>query len=242
MALTMSAERAYRMIRKSVAMRGAAGTIGYAMRWPFVILSERRDLRARNDRQAQFDEAYGTDTGGVIPLSEFTIDHPNWVHGVRYAPTSLETFTGALALLGLSSFEPFTFVDVGSGKGATLLYAADLGFREVLGIELVPELNDIAIRNLSLYPPARGKGASVCADATTYEMPSTPLIAFFNYPFSSKELMDSVIGNIRRCGKGLKYLIAINYPYDPATLPGGGLKLIGRIPRKQRCNYAFEVL
>ncbi len=64
---------------------------------------------------------------------------------------------------------------------------------------------------------------------------------FFNYPFSSQELMDGVIRNISESGAGEKYLLALNYPYDPATLPSGKLRLINSV-KTHRHNYAFEVL
>jgi hypothetical protein len=231
------------MIKKSVAMRGVLPTLAYAARWPLVIYDERRSLAERNAIQLKFDAQYGTDTGGIIPLSSFTIDNPNWVHGVRYAPTSPERFRESLALLNLDSarYRDFTFVDVGSGKGATMLYAADLGFKAVIGIEFVEELHKIAQKNISLYPAAKDIGQSICTDALTYKMPPAPLVVFFNYPFSSHELMDGVIRNISQSGPGEKYLLAVNYPYNPATLPSGKLRLISSV-KTHRHNYAFEVV
>ena len=239
--------RPFRMIRKSLAMRGVTETILYALRWPLVIFEEQQDLRSRNTIQSQFDARYGTDTGGVIPLSRFTIENPNWVHGVRYAPTSLETFENSLALLNLSreSLKLFTFVDIGAGKGATLLYAADLGFKAVVGVELVEELHKVAVQNIARYPTAKNVGESVCTDALQFKMPTPPLVVFFNYPFSSQELMNGVIRNISASGTGPKFLIALNFPYDPATLPDAKLRLLNSVSssvRKDHSNYGFEIL
>jgi hypothetical protein len=235
------------MIKKSLAMRGVQDTVFYALGWPLLVYSQRRSLLARNAIQSKFDATYGTDTGGVIPLSQFKIDNPNWVHGVRYAPTSPETFENSLALLNLDrqQLKDFTFVDIGAGKGATLLYAADLGFKAVVGVELVEQLHQVALQNLSRYPSARNIGSSVCIDALRFEMPTPPLVVFFNYPFSSKELMDGVVRNISACGDGRKFVIALNFPYDPATLPSGKLRLVSSVPstvEKENHNYGFEVL
>jgi SAM-dependent methyltransferase len=234
----------YRMIKKSLAMRGIGQTIVYAAKWPQVIYDEHRSLRERNATQSRFDSRHGTDTGGIIPLSSFSIDNPNWIHGVRYAPTSPQGFADSLSLLNLSSdsYKDLTFIDIGAGKGATLLYAADLGFKQVIGIEFVEELHKIAEKNLSVYPSAQNIGKSVCADASLYEMPDSPLVAFFNYPFSSQQLMDKVISNISKSRKGPKYLVTLNYPYDPAKLPSSNLRLINVVSRSERSNYAFEVL
>lgn len=234
-----------RMIRKSVAKRGVATTLIYAARWPLVVYAERQRLLARNALQVQFDEKHGTDTAGVIPLSTFFVQDPVWVHGVRYAPTSQEGFYRSLSALKLDGemYGEFALVDIGSGKGATLLYASALGFRAVYGVELVRELHEIAVKNMSLYPPARLIAQSVRASASDFRMPDPPLIVFANYPFSSEELMDRVIRNIAESGPGPKYLLADNFPYDPAKLPSAKLRLIGRLRAETgNSNYAFEVL
>jgi hypothetical protein len=232
------------MIAKSLAKRGVLHTVFYAAQWPLIIYRERQSLLERNAIQSQFDGLHGTDTAGIIPLSSFVIEDPAWAHGVRYAPTSPRGFDESLSLLGLNSksYNEFAFVDVGSGKGATLLYASDLGFKAVYGIELVKELHDIAAKNLELYPPARDIGKSVCANAANFEMPAPPLLAFANYPISSKELMAAVVQNIANSGEGPKYLVADNFPYDPATLPGARLRLIKSVRASTgNNNYAFEV-
>jgi hypothetical protein len=236
--------RPYRMLRKSLATRGALNTMLYAISWPLIIRKERKSLSERQVVQAKFDEQYGTDTSGFIPLSAFTISSPSWIHGVRYAPTSPQRFEASLMSLGLDRerFKEFTFVDVGSGKGATLLYAADLDFKAIYGVELVEDLHRIAEKNLALYKKAH-IARSVCADASTFQMPSPPLIVFANYPFSSQELMDNVLRNISDSGEGPKYLVANQFPYDIALLPSARLRLIScRKDDRDRGDYAFEVL
>ena len=237
------ATRNYRKIIKSIGMRGVKNTCVYAMQWPVIVLKERRSLRERNKIQFEFDRRYGTDTAGIIPLSAFAIDNPEWVHGVRYAPTSPQVFRDAIALLNLSAEEArkFSFVDVGSGKGAVLLYAADLQFKAIYGIELVHQLHVIASKNIELYPAARANTQSLCVDATTFRMPAPPLVVFLNYPFSSKELMERVIANISRSGPGPKFIVATNFPYDPSAGSQSKLRLIKRV-ETHRANYAFEMI
>ena len=225
-------------------MRGVAGTMSYAIRWPLVIYNERRSLGQRTAIQSDFDRRNGTDTGGIIPLSSFTIENPNWVHGVRYAPTSPEGFLNSLSLLDLSPalYGNFTFVDIGSGKGATMLYAADLGFKAVVGVEFVDALHQVALKNLAVYPAARRIGKSICMDAMEYEMPKTPLVVFMNYPFSSQHLMKGVLDNIAKSSGSPKYLVTLNFPYDPSTLPGCQLKTINRTAvGPDRHHYAFQM-
>lgn len=51
----------------------------------------------------------------------------------------------------------FTFIDLGSGKGRTLLMASDYPFRGILGVELLSELNQVATRNLQRYSSEQQK-------------------------------------------------------------------------------------
>ena len=43
------------------------------------------------------------------------------------------------------------FIDLGSGKGRTLLMASDYPLRKILGVELIPELNRVAQQNIRDY-------------------------------------------------------------------------------------------
>ena len=156
-------------------------------------------------------------------------------------PRTIQQFTGFVGIAP-KQFNEFSFVDVGSGKGATLLYAADLGFKAVFGVELVEELHRVATKNLELHDATK-RAQSVCADATTFEMPQPPLIVFANYPFSSKEMMGKVIQNIAHSGQGPKYLIADQFPYDVPALPDIRVRLIShRKDKNDRSSYTMEVL
>ncbi len=101
-----------------------------------------------------FDRARGTDTGGLIPAAELVTGHPNDKHVTAYygvAPSILRRLielwlneTGPLA-----EIDRYTFVDIGAGKGRALLVAAESPFREVVGVELNPELAAVAERNIA---------------------------------------------------------------------------------------------
>jgi len=83
-------------------------------------------------------------------------------------------------------FRDFTFIDLGSGKGRTLLMASDYPFRRILGVELLPSLHEIAVENLRLYKSDRQTCfamESICADATEFSFPVDPLVIFLFNPF-----------------------------------------------------------
>src|SRR5882724_11839191 len=67
-----------------------------------------------------------------------------------YQPTEAALFHEMLASLKIG-FHDFTFIDLGSGKGRTMLMASDYPFRHILGIELLPQLNAVAQKNIAVY-------------------------------------------------------------------------------------------
>ena len=83
------------------------------------------------------------------------------------------------------NFRDFTFLDLGSGKGRTLLMASDYPFRRVVGVELLPSLHLIARENLRQYKSESQKCfalESICADATTFPFPDDPLVVYLFNP------------------------------------------------------------
>jgi len=83
-------------------------------------------------------------------------------------------------------FRDFTFVDLGSGKGRTLLMASDYPFRRIIGVELLPSLHEIAQENFRQYKSESQKCfalESICADATAFPLPEDPLVIFLFNPF-----------------------------------------------------------
>jgi len=84
------------------------------------------------------------------------------------------------------NFRDFTFIDLGSGKGRTLLMASDYPFRRIIGVELLPTLHQIAEQNLREYKSESQKCfalESICADATGFPLPEDPLVIFLFNPF-----------------------------------------------------------
>jgi SAM-dependent methyltransferase len=80
----------------------------------------------------------------------------------------------------------FTFLDLGSGKGRGLLMASEYPFQKIIGVELFRSLHQIAEENLQGYKSESQKCftvESVCADATTFSLPLTPLVIYLFNPF-----------------------------------------------------------
>jgi tRNA G46 methylase TrmB len=67
-----------------------------------------------------------------------------------YQPTEPALFREMMARLPIE-FDRFTFVDIGSGKGRTLLMASEYPFWKIVGVELIAELHDAAEENIRDY-------------------------------------------------------------------------------------------
>ena len=106
-----------------------------------------------------------------------------------YQPTEPSAFKEMIETLQETrnlNLDEFTFIDLGSGKGRTLLMASDYPFRRIVGVELLPSLHKIAQENVSRYKSESQRCfalESVCADATSFPLPQEPLLLYLFNPF-----------------------------------------------------------
>src|SRR2546422_9958881 len=141
-----------------------------------------------------FDALYGTDTGGFEPLWKFQIHSPHARFGTHYKVTGEHELLDALNCL-CEELSPFTFIDLGCGKGRTLLVASRLGFRRVIGVEFASELAAIARANLSRMKVANA--FVLDCDAADFDFPDGPIVLYLYNPFS-QEVMRKIVANLRQ--------------------------------------------
>lgn len=186
-------------IRRSIAQRGLWGTVrlcAVELGWR-IVPTLRRAEAMRKAADSAFDAHYGVDTGGVFRPKPEEVVGANWALGGNYQAVDPVAFDEALNLVSLPH-ETFTFIDLGSGKGRTLLLAARFPFRKVIGVEYCTHLNHLARQNVQRFSaPARrcGQIQVVEADAAEYEFPSGPLVLFLNNPFS-EPVMAKVVNHV----------------------------------------------
>ena len=119
-----------------------------------------------------------------------------------YQPIEPELFREILNSLEID-FSQFTFVDIGSGKGRALLMASEYPFQRVLGVELLPELNLIAQKNIGKFAGRNlqcGPIETVCGDAAEYVFPAGPLVILLNNPLPEgglRKLVGNLEGSVR---------------------------------------------
>jgi SAM-dependent methyltransferase len=140
-----------------------------------------------------FDRRYGTDTGGIEHLWKYKIGSPNARFGASYQATQEQELADAIDFLH-EDLQTFTFVDLGCGKGRTLLVASNLGFKQVLGVEFVLELAEIAKANLAKMQIANA--AVMHADAAEVQFSNNDTVVYLYNPFS-EEVLGKVCENLR---------------------------------------------
>src|SRR5437899_12260111 len=152
--------------------------------WEFLRDSTPSRLRSRfGDADYDWDYRVNT-TSGAVGWRDRLLG----VFHSPYQPTERELFyemMDALAQHTKINFNDFTFIDLGSGKGRTLLMASDYPFRRIVGVELLPSLNQIALENISKYQSESQKChvlQSICDDATNFRFPAEPTVVYLFHP------------------------------------------------------------
>jgi tRNA A58 N-methylase Trm61 len=143
-----------------------------------------------------YDLAHNVDTGRKMDLEGLTVRGANR----QFARPYRVTLPGSMrAVLSRIPIDPdLTFIDIGCGKGCTLLTASEFKFRRIIGVEFAEELACIAQKNILRY---RGKQACTAIeidqrDATEFVFPPGPLMIYFFNPFEAP-VMEKVLGNLR---------------------------------------------
>ena len=143
------------------------------------------------ERKEAFDARFGTDTAAPV----FKGDHKPGAY--FYVATTASLIYEILNSLALPP-DAFAFVDMGSGKGRALLVASEFAFAKIVGIELSPHLQRIAVENIERYSPVSQQCTAFqlhCMDVVDYRYGKEPLVLFLFDPFG-RETLRRVIANL----------------------------------------------
>lgn len=155
-----------------------------------------RTLRRTENRDLDFDLEHEVDTtrSNVSLRTQLMAAFV----GHEYGPSEPWIFEQIMHALPIE-FTDYTFIDLGSGKGRSLLMAGDYCFRRILGVELMPNLHRAAERNISRQPAGRQRERqieSTCMDARDFSFPLEPAVLYLFNPFS-EPLLATVLTNVR---------------------------------------------
>jgi SAM-dependent methyltransferase len=176
--------------REQAREKGAAGTASLVVRklWSFVRESTPERRRQRyGDMEYDWEHRVNTTSGTVSWRAQLL----GLFHS-PYQPTDPALFREMMASLPIE-FDQFTFVDLGSGKGRTLLMASEYPFKKIVGVELIAELHQAAEENIRAYHSATQRCVqieSVLADAREFELPEEPLLLFLFNPLPKRALSE----------------------------------------------------
>jgi SAM-dependent methyltransferase len=152
--------------------------------WAFVRDSTPEHRRRRyGDMEYDWEHRVNTTSGTVGGRARLL----GLLHS-SYQPTDPALFREMMASLPIE-FDQFTFVDLGSGKGRTLLMASEYPFRKIVGVEVIAELHHAAEENIRVYrsPTQRCRQIeSVLADARKFELPEEPLVLYLFNPLPER--------------------------------------------------------
>jgi hypothetical protein len=117
----------------------------------------------------------------------------------KYQPSEPRLFHEIVERLPIA-YDCFTFLDLGSGKGRTLLMASDYPFRRIMGAEIIPELHAIALENLKRYRSDTQKCFSLetwLGDARQFPFPPEPMVVYLFNPFPA-DILREVLQHLRK--------------------------------------------
>ena len=120
-----------------------------------------------------------------------------WLSGGQYQPSEPALFRAIIEALPVAP-DGFTFIDLGSGKGRTLLMASSYPFHRIIGMELLGELNTIAVQNISRYRSDAQRCFAIeshTGDARYFDFPAEPTLLYLFNPFP-RHIWREVLANL----------------------------------------------
>jgi SAM-dependent methyltransferase len=169
-----------------------------------------------------FDKRFGTDTAGSVRPGDLGITDPDArQNAVLYLPSPARVTRWMLDHIGIDHRD-FSFIDLGCGKGRVLLVASHYPFQQIIGVEISPELAEIACVNAQRYQPTSRRVAEIEVrniDATTADYPSSNLLVHFYHPFQTP-LTEQVLSRLEAAYEAQPRRIDVAYLlYSSATTP-----------------------
>jgi SAM-dependent methyltransferase len=191
-----------------------------------------------------FDEVFGVRTSGLIAGRHLKSGHRHDRHATAYFGVAPSVFRWLIRRWLRSrpawAIADASFVDVGAGMGRAMLLAAQMPFRQVVGVELNPTLARIARRNLAIWRAserARAPMKVICGDAAEFQLPVGPCLAFLFNPFGAS-VMRRVLtawSKVLAGGAGELDLIYVNHEQESVLerQPGFARLFLGKAPRSK---------
>jgi SAM-dependent methyltransferase len=188
-----AAEQTERRERRRVEKNEARARLRVRI-WPLVRRWNhlRANLRFASVAQRVADSVLDRDLDTSARATEPEHEHPD---RLLYVASPWHVLPRALRYLGATDQD--VFVEFGCGKGRVLHQAAKLPFRRIVGVEISPELAEIARSNLAARADQHRcvNIEIVVSDAADFRVPDDLTIGYLYHPFRDATL-DAVLRNI----------------------------------------------
>lgn len=201
-------------IRNTYSSKGFAGTVLHLINAPIWRIRHYIDY-------SYFDRKYGVETLRIEKDYLKDIHAPDISMYSFYEAAVWRKYSKGIRSLGIRNSQ-YVFIDLGSGKGRAVMFAALMNFKKAIGVEISEHLHRIAESNLEIFRRRKATSCGfdlVCADVTQYRFPNDDLVVFMNNPFYD-EIMQKVVDNLhtwlKNCGREL-YILYMN-PDDAVFL------------------------
>ena len=159
-----------------------------------------------------------------------------------YQPIPPEQFREMISALSThlateSNFGQFTFIDIGAGKGRALLLASEFGFRRIIGIELLPELVEVAHENVAELERrgVRSKIELNCGDAIDFVFPAEACVVFLFNPLpesSFRTLLENLETSLREQPRPM-YVVYANPVFEQII---GSMRSLTKLRGNDHCS------
>ena len=146
-----------------------------------------------------FDWRHHIRTCQTAELPRLTIRSGNAEHGTGYGPSHPKLVFEILDSLGID-YREYIFVDLGSGKGRTLVIASEYPFQRIVGVEFAEELHRTALENVANYTSRTQQSKNIeclLLDATEFVPPPIPTVFWMYNPFRPPVLIP-VLRNLEK--------------------------------------------
>jgi SAM-dependent methyltransferase len=195
-----------------------------------------------------FDEEYGVRTSGLVAGRHLKSGHPHDRHATAYYGVAPSVFRALMRRWKRSrpdwAIKDVSFVDIGGGMGRACLLAAQMPFRQVVGVELNPTLARIARKNMTAWRASRRALAPmkmICGDAVEFRLPPGPCLVFMFNPFGAPVMrrLLKAWSQDRNGRAGQLDLIYVNNEQEHALesersgQPGFARVFLGKVPRSR---------
>jgi SAM-dependent methyltransferase len=145
-----------------------------------------------------FDYTRNVQTSGHLSLRRIGVAEKDLLDSEGYVPARAANVRRAIVESQIKNYPECTFVDLGSGKGRALFVAAELPFKEIVGVEFSQLLHRLAVENIASFsyrPNGCHSIHSVHANAMEFKLPPGPLVLYMFNPFGP-ETMQRILENL----------------------------------------------